>query len=62
MVWAISKSAVRGRGTSIPDMLAAAERDMPPGFFSLDRLIVRLSGKRREDVARGEESGIRGVV
>jgi NTE family protein len=35
LVWAIGKSAVRGRGGCIPDLLAAAERDMPPGFFSL---------------------------
>jgi len=35
LIWAFGKSAIRGRG-SIPDMLARAERDMPPGFFSLD--------------------------
>jgi predicted acylesterase/phospholipase RssA len=33
-VWAVSKSAVRLRG-SIPDMIANAERDLPAGFFSL---------------------------
>jgi predicted acylesterase/phospholipase RssA len=37
LIWAFGKSALRGRG-SIPDMLARAERDMPPGFFSLDAL------------------------
>ena len=37
LIWAFGKSAIRGRG-SIPDMLAHAERDMPPGFFSLDAL------------------------
>src|SRR5438046_928626 len=37
LIWAFGKSAIRGRG-SIPDMLARAERDMPPGFFSLDAL------------------------
>src|SRR5205809_7976238 len=34
LIWAFGKSAIRGRG-SIPDLLARAERDMPPGFFSL---------------------------
>jgi predicted acylesterase/phospholipase RssA len=34
LVWAVSKSAVRLRG-SIPDMIANAERDLPAGFFSL---------------------------
>src|SRR5881296_1408295 len=34
LIWAFGKSAIRGRG-SIPDMLARAERDLPPGFFSL---------------------------
>src|SRR6267378_2915050 len=37
LIWAFGKSAIRGRGC-IPDMLAHAERDMPPGFFSLDAL------------------------
>src|SRR5256885_10923505 len=41
LIWAFGKSAIRGRG-SIPDMLARAERDMPPGFFSLDALEVYL--------------------
>jgi predicted acylesterase/phospholipase RssA len=38
LIWAFGKSAIRGRGGCIPDLLAAAERDMPPGFFSLDAL------------------------
>src|SRR2546422_806315 len=37
LIWAFGKSAIRGRG-STPDMLARADRDMPPGFFSLDAL------------------------
>src|SRR5256884_4086290 len=37
LIWAFGQSAIRGRG-SIPDMLARAQRDMPPGFFSLDAL------------------------
>jgi predicted acylesterase/phospholipase RssA len=37
LIWAFGKSAIRGGG-SIPDLLAHAERDMPPGFFSLDAL------------------------
>jgi NTE family protein len=37
LVWAFGKSAIRGRA-SIPDILSRAERDMPPGFFSLDAL------------------------
>ena len=38
LIWAFGKSAIRGRGGCIPDLLAAAERDMPPGFFALDAL------------------------
>lgn len=38
LLWAFGKSAIRGHGGCIPDLLAAAERDMPPGFFSLDAL------------------------
>jgi NTE family protein len=38
LLWAFGKSAIRGRGGCIPDLLARAERDMPPGFFSLDAL------------------------
>jgi predicted acylesterase/phospholipase RssA len=34
LVWAIGKNTLQGRGC-IPDILARAERDMPPGFFSL---------------------------
>src|SRR3989442_2899175 len=37
LIWAFGKSAIRSRGC-IPDVLAHAERDMPPGFFSLDAL------------------------
>jgi NTE family protein len=37
MVWAIGKNTLRGRGC-LPDILACAERDMPPGFFSLAAL------------------------
>jgi NTE family protein len=35
MLWAFSKNALHGIRGCIPDMLARAERDMPPGFFSL---------------------------
>lgn len=35
MIWAFGKNAVTGLRGSIPDMLAAAERDLPCGFFSL---------------------------
>lgn len=35
MVWAFSKNAMSAWRTSIPDMLARAERDLPPGFFNL---------------------------
>src|SRR5262249_22879092 len=35
MVWAVGKNAVTAVRGSIPDMLARAERDLPPGFFSL---------------------------
>jgi predicted acylesterase/phospholipase RssA len=35
MLWAFGKNAHHGIRGCIPDMLARAERDMPPGFFSL---------------------------
>ena len=35
MVWAFSKNAMSAWRTSIPDMLARAERDLPAGFFNL---------------------------
>jgi NTE family protein len=35
LVWAVSKNAPRAMRTSIPDMLARAQRDFPAGFFSL---------------------------
>jgi predicted acylesterase/phospholipase RssA len=35
MMWAFGKNAMTGLRGSIPDMLARAERDLPPGFFSL---------------------------
>jgi len=38
MMWAFSKNAMTGLKGSIPDMLARAERDLPPGFFSLATL------------------------
>ena len=40
LVWAMGKNAITGIRGSIPDMLARAERDMPPGFFSLAALEV----------------------
>src|SRR2546425_1638941 len=38
MVWAFGKNAMTGLRGSVPDMLARAERDLPPGFFSLEAL------------------------
>ncbi|MGH7279455.1 MAG: patatin-like phospholipase family protein, partial [Candidatus Rokuibacteriota bacterium] len=38
LVWAMGKNAMTGLRASIPDMLAAAERDMPAGFFALTAL------------------------
>ena len=38
MVWAFGKNAMSAWRTSIPDMLARAERDLPIGFFSLAAL------------------------
>lgn len=38
MMWAFSKNAMTGLRGSIPDMLARAERDLPPGFFALTAL------------------------
>src|SRR5437667_3727597 len=38
MMWAFGKNAVTAVRGSIPDMLARAERDLPPGFFSLAAL------------------------
>ncbi len=37
-LWALGKHATAGFRTSIPDMLARAERDFPVGFFSLTQL------------------------
>lgn len=37
-VWALGKHATTGLRSSIPDMLARAERDFPVGFFSLTQL------------------------
>jgi len=38
MLWAFGKHAFHGLQGCIPDMLARAEPDMPPGFFSLAAL------------------------
>jgi len=38
LVWAFGKNVLHGIRGSVPDMLARAERDMPPGFFSLAAL------------------------
>jgi NTE family protein len=38
LVWAVGKNAMTGMRQSVPDMLAAAERDLPAGFFSLTAL------------------------
>ena len=38
MVWTFGKNAMSAWRTSIPDMLARAERDLPIGFFSLAAL------------------------
>jgi predicted acylesterase/phospholipase RssA len=38
LLWAVGKNAVTGLRSSVPDMLARAERDLPAGFFSLGAL------------------------
>jgi len=38
LLWAVSKNAMTAVRGSVPDMLAAAERDLPAGFFSLTAL------------------------
>ena len=38
MVWAFGKNAMNAWRTSIPDMIARAERDLPTGFFNLASL------------------------
>src|SRR5205814_2111627 len=38
MVWAFGKNAMSAWRTSIPDMIARAERDLPTGFFNLAAL------------------------
>jgi NTE family protein len=38
LMWALGKHAIRGRGASLPDVLARAERDLPSGFFTLASL------------------------
>src|SRR5258705_1676703 len=40
LLWAVGKNAMTGMRESVPDMLAAAERDLPAGFFSLTALEV----------------------
>src|SRR3989475_12921351 len=35
LLWAVGKNAVTGLRSSVPDMLAHAERALPAGFFSL---------------------------
>jgi predicted acylesterase/phospholipase RssA len=42
LLWAVGKNAMTGMRQSVPDMLAAAERDLPSGFFSLTALEVYL--------------------
>ena len=37
-MWALGKHAIKGRGASLPDVLARAERDLPSGFFTLASL------------------------
>jgi predicted acylesterase/phospholipase RssA len=44
MVWTFGKNALSAWRTSIPDMLARAERDLPAGFFSLAALEGFISG------------------
>jgi predicted acylesterase/phospholipase RssA len=44
MVWAFGKNAVSAWRTSIPDMLARAERDLPIGFFDLRALEAFIRG------------------
>jgi predicted acylesterase/phospholipase RssA len=43
-IWAVSKNAATGLRTSVPDMLARAERDFPAGFFSLAQLEEYMRG------------------
>ncbi len=44
MVWAFGKNAVSAWRTSIPDMIARAERDLPTGFFNLTALETFIHG------------------
>jgi hypothetical protein len=44
MVWAFGKNAMSAWRTSIPDMLARAERDLPTGFFNLAALEAFIRG------------------
>src|SRR5207245_10185400 len=47
LLWAVGKNAMTAGRGSVPDMLAAAERDLPAGFFSL----VALERYMRETLA-----------
>src|SRR6516225_95734 len=49
LLWAVSKNAMTAVRGSVPDMLAAAKRDLPAGFFSL----VALERYMRETFAAG---------
>src|SRR5258705_6713421 len=40
LLWAVGKNAMTGMREAVPGMLAAAERDLPAGFFSLTALEV----------------------
>ena len=44
VVWAFGKNAMSAWRTSIPDMLARAERDLPTGFFNLAALETFIRG------------------
>jgi len=48
LLWAVSKNAMTAVRGSVPDMLAAAERDLPAGFFSLVALERYIAGDPRE--------------
>jgi NTE family protein len=57
VLWAVGKRAITGRRSTIPDMLARAEGDLPAGFFSLavlERYIRELFEARRLSNSFGE--------
>ena len=58
LLWAIGKNALTGWRSSVPDMLSAAQRELPAGFFSLEQLEAYM---RRTFEAKGLSNDFRAL-